>query len=139
MTSRYLLAWPLLALVAILNGTLRVTTYGRFIPELAAHQVSTLTAMLAFGAIVWMMHRRWPIRTAAEAWLIGACWLVMTVAFEFGFGHFIAGHSWERLLADYDLMRGRIWPLLLAWTTALPFLVFRLASRRHDRSTQTPR
>ena len=137
MTSRFLLIWPLLAVVAILNGTLRVMTYGRFMPELAAHQVSTVTAMLAFAAITWLAHRRWPISSAAQALLIGACWLVMTVAFEFGFGHYIAGHTWQALLADYDLLSGRIWGLLLAWVLVLPIVVFKLAPR--GRGDQTPR
>ena len=137
MISRYLLAWPLLAVVAIINGTLRVMTYGRYIPELAAHQVSTVTAMIAFFAFTWLLHRRWPIESTRQAWIIGACWLVMTVAFEFGFGHYVAGHSWERLLADYDLTNGRVWSLLLAWVLALPFVVFRLS--RGNPGSQTPR
>ena len=39
----------------------------------------------------------------------------MTVAFEFGFGHFVAGHSWQRLLGDYNLLEGRVWLLFLLW------------------------
>ncbi|MDX1489006.1 MAG: hypothetical protein R3268_12435, partial [Acidiferrobacterales bacterium] len=56
------------------------------------------------------------------------CWLVLTVAFEFGFGHYIAGHSWERLFADYNIMQGRVWSLFLVWMLILPFVVFMLAS-----------
>ena len=33
--------------------------------------------------------------------------------FELGFGHWVAGHPWSRLLADYDLLAGRIWVLVL--------------------------
>jgi len=39
---------------------------------------------------------------------IGLVWLAMTVAFEFLFGDYVAGHSWDRLLHDYNLFAGRL-------------------------------
>ena len=122
--TRYLFAWLLLAVVAVVNGIVRQYTYGKSMSELAAHQVSTLTAILATGAVVWGLNRFWPIGSTAEAWLIGACWLLMTVLFEFGFGHYVAGHSWTRLLADYNILQGRVWSLFLVWILVLPAVVF---------------
>jgi hypothetical protein len=127
--SKYLLVWFLLAIVAVTNGVIRQATYGKSVSDLAAHQISTVTAILAFGAVVWLVNRFWPIESAPQAWAIGGCWLIMTVAFEFGFGHYIAGHSWDRLLADYNIVDGRVWSLFLIWVTVLPFVVFKLASR----------
>jgi hypothetical protein len=122
-TVRYLPGWLILAVVAVGNGVLRETTYGKFLPELASHQVSTLMAMVFTGIVVWMLHRRWPIASSRQAWLIGVLWLVFTIAFEFGFGHFIVGHSWARLLTDYNLFAGRVWPLFLLWVMVLPYVI----------------
>jgi len=127
MVTRYLLVWLLLAVVATANGVLRQSTYGKVVSELTAHQISTVTAILAFGVVVWAANRFWPIQSAPQAWTIGLCWLVMTVVFEFGFGHFVAGHPWEKLLADYNLLEGRVWSLFLAWVAAVPFVVFKIA------------
>jgi hypothetical protein len=124
--SRYLFFWLILAVIAIANGTLREFTYGRYLPELAAHQVSTLTGILLSGGAVWLLSRVWPLGSAQQAWIVGACWLLMTVAFEFGFGHFVAGHSWSRLFADYKLLEGRVWALFLVWIAVLPYLTWRL-------------
>ena len=129
MFAKYLLVWLLLAVIAIANGVIRQATYGRLLPELAAHQVSTVTAIAASGFAVWLVNRTWPIASSAEAWTIGSAWLVMTVLFEFGFGHYVAGHSWTNLLADYNLMEGRLWPLFLAWVLVLPVVVFMLSAR----------
>lgn len=126
MVAKYILVWFLLALVAVANGIIRQTTYGKFVPELAAHQISTVTAILASGILVWFASRFWPFETAAQAWTIGLLWLAMTVAFEFGFGHFIAGHSWGQLLADYNILNGRVWSLFLVWVTVLPYLIYTL-------------
>lgn len=128
MITRYLLFWLILAAVAIANGTLRQATYGRYLSDLAAHQLSTLTGILLTGGVVWVLNRSWPIGSAKEAWVIGACWLLMTVVFEFGFGHYVAGHSWSRLLADYNLLAGRVWSLFLVWITVVPYVTWRLAN-----------
>ena len=125
MITRYLLFWPALALIAIINGSLRQFTYGKHMAELPAHQLSTVTGILLTGAAVWLLNRAWPIGSAKAAWTIGGCWLLMTICFEFGFGHYIAGHSWTRLLADYNLFAGRVWSLFLAWIAVLPYVIWR--------------
>lgn len=126
----YLFCWLLLALVSIGNGILRESTYADAMPELAAHQVSTMTGIVLTGIVVWLFNRRWPLGSAREALLIGLLWLAMTIAFEFGFGRFVAGHAWRQLFADYDLTAGRLWPLFLLWTAAMPYLFFRLSGKR---------
>ena len=128
MVGKYVLAWPLLTVVAIANGTIRVTTYGNVMGELAAHQLSSLTGMILFGLCIWYLTRRWPLRSAGEAWIVGLAWLLMTVAFEFLFGHYVMGHPWSRLLHDYDLLEGRVWALVLAWITVAPYVFYRLGS-----------
>ena len=128
MVMRYLFFWLVLAVIAVVNGTLRQFVYGPLMPELAAHQLSTLTGILFTGGAVWLLDRSWPIGSAKEAWTIGVCWLLMTVVFEFGFGHWVAGHSWSRLLADYNLFAGRVWLLFLAWITVVPYVTWRLAN-----------
>ncbi|MDH4109183.1 MAG: hypothetical protein OEW35_12760 [Gammaproteobacteria bacterium] len=122
----YLPAWLLLAVVAVANGSLRQFGYGRYMSELAAHQVSTVTGILFTGIVAWAFSRFFPIESAQQARIIGASWLAMTLAFEFGFGHYVAGHSWRRLLTDYNLLAGRLWVLFLAWIAALPLLLYHL-------------
>jgi hypothetical protein len=123
------MVWFLLAIVAIANGVLRQYTYGHAVSELAAHQISTITAILASGVVVWVVNRYWAIESTSQALVIGGCWLLMTIAFEFGFGHYIAGHTWERLIADYDLLQGRVWSLFLAWVAIMPFVIHKLAQK----------
>jgi len=125
MLHRYLSAWVLLAIVAVANGFLREATYGKRVSERSAHQISTGTAIVFTGVLVWGLGRFWPIGSSAQAWTIGGCWLLATIAFEFGFGRFVAGHSWSRLLTDYDLLHGRVWLLFLIWITILPYLLYR--------------
>jgi hypothetical protein len=108
-------AWPGAAMIGVANGVAREATYGKRLPELAAHQLSTVTAIAAFAMYFRALDRRWPITDDGQALAIGAAWLSMTVGFEFGFGRLVAKASWEEMLAEYDLARGRTWPLVLAW------------------------
>lgn len=127
MYVRYVLCWFLLAVVTIINGVLREGTFGKSVSDLAAHQISTLTAIVFTGIVVWLFHRAWPLETANQAWTIGLLWFVMTILFEFGFGHFVAGHSFSRLFADYKLFQGRVWVLFLVWLAVMPYFFFRLS------------
>ena len=112
--------------IAVANGMVREAWYGRHLGELQAHQVSTLSALSLLGLYIWWVMRRWPPRSGAQAVGVGAVWLGLTLAFELLFGHYVAGHSWARLAQDYDLFAGRLWPLVLLWVAAAPYLFSRL-------------
>jgi hypothetical protein len=58
-----------------------------------------------------------------DLWQIGVMRTAMTVCFEFGFFHFVAGVPWEKLLADYNLFAGRLWVLVLLTTLCGPAMI----------------
>ncbi len=122
----YAAGWLGLVALAILNGVLREKRYAPHMGERAAHQVSTVIGLVLFGAYVWVFSGLFPMASARQAIAIGAMWLAMTVLFEFIFGHYVMGHSWEKLLHDYRLLRGRIWVLVLIWTAVAPYVCFRI-------------
>jgi hypothetical protein len=126
MKLRYLISWFVLLLVAVVNGGLRDFTYGKHVAELLAHQISCVIGILLFAVVISRYVRRWPPASAREAWFIGAFWMALTVAFEFLFFHYVGGHSWEELWANYDMVSGRLWPLILLWVLVAPYLFYRI-------------
>ena len=129
MIRKYTLAWLPMPLIGIINGSIRQFGYSKFMSELTAHQISTLTGIILFGFYVWFLSRLWRIESSSQALTIGVIWLSLTVAFEFVFGHYVMGYPWSRLLHDYNLLDGRLWVLVLIWITVAP-LVFK--SRRSE-------
>ncbi len=125
MKISYLLAWFAMLLVSVLNGTLRDFTYGRHMPELLAHQLATLVGIVLLGGVIWLYMHRWPFASARQALGVGLFWMVLTVVFEFLFFHYVGGHAWSVLLANYDLSAGRLWPLILLWVAIAPWLFHR--------------
>jgi hypothetical protein len=55
---------------------------------------------------------------------------MLTVLFEFGFGHYLDADSWEELLKNYDLTEGNLWMLILLWIGVGPATVRAIAAER---------
>lgn len=122
--ARYILAWVPMAVLAILNGTLRQLTYGKVMSTLRAHQLSAVTLILIFFVYVWFLNSLWPLPSLTQAALVGLVWLLLTLAFEFGVGRFIVKQSWELLLQEYNIFAGNFWLLVPLAVAVLPALVF---------------
>ncbi|KPL14434.1 MAG: hypothetical protein AMS26_10730 [Bacteroides sp. SM23_62] len=129
MIAKYILVWFVLVIVAIINGIIRNEVYKDSLGDLHAHQLSTLTAIALFGLVIWGFTHLWKITSAQQAWAIGFIWLGMTILFEFIFGHFVMGHPWSRLLHDYNIFQGRVWILVLIWTTIAPYVFYKLSAK----------
>ena len=122
--TRYILAWfPMLAL-AIANGALRQLTFGKHLPELRAHQLSTAIGSTILGIFIWFVIQSWPPTSSSQAVSIGLIWVALTVAFEFAMGRFLMHRPWQQLFHDYDLAAGRVWSLLLLWIGLAPYLFY---------------
>jgi hypothetical protein len=124
----YSASWLGMVFLAILNGTIREKAYGNSMGELPAHQLSTLTGIILLCVYIWMLTGLFRIESSRQAFLIGSIWLLMTVVFEFIFGHYVMGHPWDRLLNDYNILKGRVWSLMLIWTFIGPYVFYRLRS-----------
>ncbi|MCK8601367.1 hypothetical protein [Desulfoferrobacter suflitae] len=118
----YGLAWLPMVAIAVLNGVVREYAYAKYLSELRAHQVSTLSGLFFFGVYMFLVTRAWPFESASQAVWTGLMWLVLTVGFEFAFGHYVMKHSWEELFHDYNILAGRLWILVLLWISTAPYL-----------------
>jgi hypothetical protein len=128
MDSKVLLSalgmWFIFVIAAILNGTLRIAFITPRVGEYAGHVISTIIFMCVILAGTYIFLSYLDAGLARnDLLLIGAFWLVLTVVFEFVFGHYVMGHSWDKLLADYNIFKGRVWVLVLLTTFLAPWLV----------------
>ena len=123
---RWIIAWLGGSVLGIVNGVARELAYKDRVGETTANQISagSLTALLALYFVV--LQRRWPIPRMKTALEIGGAWVVLTVLFEFGFGHYVDRKSWSELLDNYDISDGHLWLLVLLWIGIGP-----AATRQH--------
>jgi hypothetical protein len=92
----------------------------------AGHIISTfiLCGVVLLGSL--LLVRRLALKDTSVLLGVGALWIILTVAFEFGFGHYVMEHPWSLLFADYNLLRGRIWILVPVTTLCGPLLMARV-------------
>lgn len=126
MTLRALAVWCVLLLLAVFTGGVRDTWLSLRLGDPIARAVSTLLLCGLIFLATWLTIG-WIRPTSSGAALgVGALWVVLTLAFEFGVGHYGFGKPWLELLADYDLSRGRIWIAVLVVTLLAPLWTARL-------------
>jgi hypothetical protein len=127
--SRWIAAWLGASVLGVANGAFREAVYADAVGDEAAHLISTGTLLALLGGYMSLLQRRWPLESRREAARVGAAWGALTVAFEFGFGHWVAGDSWSELLENYDVTAGRVWILVPAAMVAGPELARRAGGR----------
>ncbi len=113
--------WFLLLPIAFVNGWLREAVLAPAVGTTWAQQASALMLSTAILVVAFFTIRWMGPDSITEAALIGAAWLLLTVAFEFGFGR-LSGSSWSELLAAYDVSNGSLWILVLLMTAVAPAL-----------------
>jgi hypothetical protein len=130
MLGRAGVVWFAILLMAIFNGAFRDVVLTPRLGDLGARAVSCLTLASLIVFVTWIS-LPWvrPVSTT-DAWRIGSMWLAMTLIFEFGAGHYLFRMPWTALLADYNLLAGRLWILVLIATLTAPTLVH-LAAHNH--------
>ena|SRR5664279_2210370 len=112
--------------IAVANGALRQATFAKVMPELRAHQLSTLIGAVLMGLFIWFVVRRWPPASGRQALLIGLVWLLLTVAFECFMGLALAHRPLSQVVQDYNVFSGRVWVLFLIWLALAPWVFFRI-------------
>ena len=117
-----LIVWLSFGVVAVSFGVAREKILVPRIGELRGHQIGTL-AVCAFIAVIIIAAMRWLRPTSRQALAVGLFWVVLTVLFEVVVFHYLFGAPWDKLMADYNMAAGRLWPLVLVTQLVCPWMV----------------
>ena len=120
------IVWLILVIFAIINGTFREKIITPNTGEASAHVISTLIFITIIFIVTYFYIRIFNITASKELITIGLFWFFLTIVFEFVFGHFVVGHSWQKLLADYNIFQGRFWILVLLSNIFAPLICSKL-------------
>lgn len=118
--------WLALLALAMLNGAARVALSQRRLGQERARQLHTVLLALAALGLAVPFVRAQGVAQAGPLWGLGAAWAGLTVVFECAAGR-ARGLPWREILADWNLARGRLWPLFLLSLAATPWCAARLA------------
>jgi len=114
--------WVILAVGAIVVATFRVGVLVPQLGEQTAHQLGTILYLIVQFIIIYIFIKKMKIKETKTLLSIGIFWVVITIIFEFLFEHFVMGHPWVKLFADYNLFKGRLWILVLSNNLIAPLI-----------------
>lgn len=118
--------WLILAIAAIILAIFRNGVILPSLGEQTAHQLGTLIFLLVQFSIIFFYIKLSKLKETETALSIGIFWLILTIIFEFLFGHYVIGRPWEKLFADYNILKGRLWVLVLINNVVAPILSSKL-------------
>jgi len=117
-------AWAVMVPFAIGNGVFRESFLTPRLGDTRGRAISSLmlaSFVFLFAAVFLSLVPG--DESLRELLAVSLTWLALTVIFEFGFGHYMEGKPWATLLADYDILRGRVWSLVLVSEFAAPLVI----------------
>jgi hypothetical protein len=129
LTARAVVTWLVLCVVMFANGAVRAVLLQPRLGEDTARQVASVTGVFLVLLASALFVRSAPHATSRQLLRVGAGWAAATLVFEFTLGA-VSGLGWRQMLADYDVSRGRLWPLVVLAVALGPWLCRRLKGPR---------
>lgn len=124
--AKTLLTWLVFLVVEFLHGTLRVSFLVPRVGDLPSRQIGVFTGSLLILAVVYFFIPWFGHLSTRTLLKIGVVWLILTVLFEFAMGIFLFHFPLSRMLEDYNVPKGGLFPLALVFLLFSPLLAARL-------------
>lgn len=119
---KLLIAWLLILPAMIMNGLFRELVLKSLVPAPVAEAISVAIGLAIVVVLTRYLLRPLAGKPTAQVVRASVILVLLTVAFEFLFGHYVDGKSWSELAANYEVWNGKLWPILLAAIAFMPFL-----------------
>lgn len=122
--------WLLIACLAVGNGLLREELLVPTLGVATALPISGLLLSLIVFAVTFICFGFLGRQNTRGYLLIGCQWVIMTLAFEFLLGHYLARKSWTEIAATLNPSDGDLFLLVLIVSLLSPCAVSRLRRAR---------
>jgi hypothetical protein len=116
--------WLGMLVLAVVGGGVRERLLAPKWGSLWAGQVETL-GIAALFAIGIVLYARWLRMAPSEAMIVGAAWCLLTICFETLLGRAILKQPWSTVIANYDVVAGSLWPIVLLVMLVTPYVAAR--------------
>lgn len=136
MCARALAVWLLVMAVEFVHGTLRWIFLRPHVGDFRSGQIGVLTGSVLFLLIVYLCEPRMKLQSARDCFRVGLLWVGLTLLFEWSFGHYVMGRSWESIGTEYNLSRGGLMTIGLLVFAMTPWIAWQLR-RSSTRSVKT--
>jgi hypothetical protein len=120
----------------VVHGIARTLFLAPTVGDFRARQLAVFSGSLLMLSITRLAIRWMQIATTRTLWGVGVMWVILTLAFEVGLGRLVFEYLWDRLLSDYNLLRGGLMPVGLGVMAMSPWMASRLRGVTVDSDSQ---
>lgn len=121
--------WLIMAIFAVANGLFRENFLESYLGNAIALSASGVTLCIIIFSITLLSFKLFHKNSTMTYLYIGIQWVMMTLIFEFGFGHFVIGNSWQELFQVFNVFEGNLFTLALLVSLFSPVLVSLLVKK----------
>jgi hypothetical protein len=114
--------WLLIVVAAIINGLLRENLIAPVVGIEAALSISGITLSIVIF-LFSLMSVPFIGSSETKTYLcVGIYWGLLTLSFEFLFGHYVVGKSWVEIMQVFNIQKGDLFIVVLFVTAFSPWL-----------------
>jgi len=118
--------WLVIVIAAIINGAVREKLLIPLIGSDLSIPLSGITLSMLVFTITYFTIAFFGILKPRVYILIGLFWIVLTVAFEYLFGHYVMGKPWYEINQVFSLQEGNLMIIVLVITAVSPWVAANL-------------
>lgn len=118
--------WLILVFLAIFNAAIREKLLAPMIGSGIALPVSGLLLSILILLVAFVSIPFFGPSESKTYIFVGAIWFVLTLSFEFLFGHFMVGKPWHEIIQVFNIKKGDLFIVALFATLIAPWLSAKL-------------
>lgn len=118
--------WVLIVIAAIINGVIRE----KLIVPMAGIETALPLSGVTLSIIIFL------ISLASVSFIgametktfltIGVLWVLLTLSFEFLFGHYVVGKPWKEIMQVFNMQKGDLFVVVLFVTALSPWVAAKI-------------
>lgn len=118
--------WGVFLVLAFLNAMLREKLISPLLGQTSALPLSGVALSLFIFLTTLAFIPTFGVKSSNPCWALGGFWVLLTLAFEYLFGHYGMGKSWSEILPIFNVAQGNLMVLVLFTAFISPYLAWRL-------------
>lgn len=120
--------WIIIVLLAIGNGIFRESILVPAMGQNAALPISGISLSCIVFIVTYLAFPFFAKQNTQAYFLIGLQWVLMTLLFEFVFGHYVIGKPWPIIFQVFNIMKGDLFVIVLLTCLISPPIVAKIKS-----------
>ena len=121
--------WVIIALFAIMNGIFRENVLVSILGQLMAVSVSGIMLSIIVFIVTYVFFPLIEKHHTLAYFFIGVQWVLMTLIFEFVFGHYVMGKPWSSIFQVFNIIEGNLFIIVLVVSLFSPILAEKLKGK----------